>query len=34
MTQRIATALRIAMPIAMLALVAIAAQAGQRWPHG
>jgi hypothetical protein len=32
MTQRIVTAMRIAVPIAILALVALAAQAGQRWP--
>jgi len=34
MIQRIVTALRIVLPIAILALVALAAQAGQRWGHG
>ena len=32
MTKRIVTAVRIAMPVVSLALIALAAQAGQRWP--
>jgi hypothetical protein len=34
MSQRLVTTVRVVLSIVTLAVIALAAQAGQRWPHG